>query len=284
MWYYEFAHQPAGPVDTETIKQLLAGSSINAATLVWSEGMPGWLPLQQTQLASLIPADAPAVPPPLSQVNILPPHVNHPKLPALKALFTWWLILLGVSLVLLSLSFLFSPTSASIMPIYTFLQMLAEIPLIASSVLMFVLLYKFWQIIQDGYASTSPEKAIGYSFIPFFNFYWIFRLFIGLDHDFNRYIRVHFSQQADVSVRKAHPGIALAYLLTTFIGSFSLIVYFFSAIIRAALTQPFPPNFYTPAVIIPMLAFYVVIYGMMIFTFVDYYLTARSILKAEAQQ
>jgi hypothetical protein len=34
----------------------------------------------------------------------------------------------------------------------------------------------------------------------------------------------------------------------------------------------------------PMLAFYVAIYGMMIVTFVDFYLTARSILKAESQQ
>jgi hypothetical protein len=162
--------------------------------------------------------------------------------------------------------------------------MLAEIPLVAGCVLTFVLLYKFWQIVQDGHASTTPEKAVGYSFIPFFNFYWIFRVYIGLDNDFNRYIRTHFNQQPDVKVRQAHPGIALAYLLTAFIGSISVTVYLFSIMIRAMMTRPFSPNMYTPAVLMPMLAFYVAIYGMMIVTFVDFYLTARSILKAESQQ
>jgi hypothetical protein len=52
----------------------------------------------------------------------------------------------------------------------------------------YLLLYKAWSVIQDGNASTTPEKAVGFIFIPFFNFYWIFKAWYGFALDYNRYI------------------------------------------------------------------------------------------------
>jgi hypothetical protein len=54
-------------------------------------------------------------------------------------------------------------------------------------VLSLVLLYKYWEIIQDGYASTSPAKAVGFLLIPVFNIYWTFRTYWHLSKDVNRY-------------------------------------------------------------------------------------------------
>jgi hypothetical protein len=47
--------------------------------------------------------------------------------------------------------------------------------LIVQSIYTFVILWKMWSSIQDGNARTTPGKAIGFLFIPFFNIYWIFK-------------------------------------------------------------------------------------------------------------
>jgi hypothetical protein len=65
------------------------------------------------------------------------------------------------------------------------------LPLIASVALASILLYKVWNLIQDGHARTSPEKAVGFLFIPFFNFYWMFVALYGLTVDLGRYPRRH---------------------------------------------------------------------------------------------
>ena len=47
----------------------------------------------------------------------------------------------------------------------------------------FVLLYRFWTLIQDGKARTTPVKAVWFFFIPFFNFYWWYVAYVGLAED-----------------------------------------------------------------------------------------------------
>jgi hypothetical protein len=85
----------------------------------------------------------------------------------LQKLFTWsWICLIG-SLITFGLS------------------------AIASVVLYYILLYRCWALIQDGYARTTPGKAVGYCFIPFYNFYWIFQAYPGFAKDANQYIIRH---------------------------------------------------------------------------------------------
>jgi hypothetical protein len=67
------------------------------------------------------------------------------------------------------------------------------------------LLYKAWAAIQDGQARTTPGKAVGLCFIPFFNLYWIFQAFYGFAVDFNRYAERH-----SLSIRLPE-GLFLAY-------------------------------------------------------------------------
>ncbi|SEM55834.1 hypothetical protein SAMN04489760_12213 [Syntrophus gentianae] len=50
-----------------------------------------------------------------------------------------------------------------------------------------VCLYKCWSIVQGFGARTTPGKAVGYLFIPFFNFYWIFVALKGLSEDANTF-------------------------------------------------------------------------------------------------
>ena len=44
MWYYRFNDQPTGPVNEESIGSLIDDKLIQPETLVWREGMSGWLP------------------------------------------------------------------------------------------------------------------------------------------------------------------------------------------------------------------------------------------------
>ena len=60
---------------------------------------------------------------------------------------------------------------------------------IVGLVFMYILLYKFWKVIpyQEN-PDVTPGKALGFCFIPFFNFYWIFIAF--------RRLAIHYSPYA----------------------------------------------------------------------------------------
>jgi TM2 domain-containing membrane protein YozV len=71
MWYYEQNGNRIGPVEEATMRGLIANRTISIDTLVWTNGMANWTPLQQTQLAAGLP-----VPPP--SPNSAPVSSHHP--------------------------------------------------------------------------------------------------------------------------------------------------------------------------------------------------------------
>ena len=79
MWYYEQNGNRIGPVDEATMRSLISDRTISIDTLVWTNGMANWTPLQQTQLAAGLP-----VPPPMSQTATISlqyhsvPSQHHP--------------------------------------------------------------------------------------------------------------------------------------------------------------------------------------------------------------
>jgi hypothetical protein len=68
-----------------------------------------------------------------------------------------------------------------------------------ANVVWFALIYRMWAAIQDGHARTSPGRAVGLLFIPFYNFYWIFQAFPGFAKDFNAYAVRHSLKVARMS-------------------------------------------------------------------------------------
>ena len=58
--------------------------------------------------------------------------------------------------------------------------------LIAGMIFAFMLLYQLWQLIPEDIARTTPGKAVGFCFIPFFNLYWVFVAYKGLGADMNQ--------------------------------------------------------------------------------------------------
>ncbi|MEW6096676.1 MAG: hypothetical protein AB1567_09145 [bacterium] len=73
--------------------------------------------------------------------------------------------------------------------------------------------YKAWASIQDGFARTTPGKAVGFLFIPFYNFYWIFQVIWGFAKDYNSYIDRH-----GVSASKLPEGLFLSSCILSVLG------------------------------------------------------------------
>jgi hypothetical protein len=158
MWYYSVNNQQFGPLDEETIKRMIANQTIRAGTLVWQQGMPGWLPAGSTRLAPFLAPNNQIAPPvaiqqiPYGEVF----KTSEMQAKEMDTLFMWaWICLIGM--------------------IITF-----GVSGIASVVLFYIILYRSWKVIQDGYAHTTPGNAVGMCFVPFYNFYWIFQAFPGL--------------------------------------------------------------------------------------------------------
>ena len=156
MWYYTQNNQQLGPVDEATIKGLIASGAINAGTMVWTAGMPSWMPIAQSALSGLVAGLPPAAP------MYAPVAVVDPRIQQLNDLFLWFWITLAGSIITLGVS------------------------AIASVVLFFVIIYKAWQLVQDGEARTTADQAVAYCGIPGWQFYWIFIAFKQLARELNR--------------------------------------------------------------------------------------------------
>jgi len=102
----------------------------------------------------------------------------------------------------------------------TALMFLAYIPMIYGVVIACVLMYKIWKAIQGPTARTTPGKAVGFLFIPFYNFYWQFMAFWGWTKDYNALI-----QQRGLSAPRAPEGLALAICILNLVGIIPFIGY-----------------------------------------------------------
>lgn len=63
---------------------------------------------------------------------------------------------------------------------------LAGLCALMAGILFYMYIYRAWKCLCFGAPRTTPGKAIGFLFIPFFNLYWIFVSICGLPKDWNR--------------------------------------------------------------------------------------------------
>ena len=75
--------------------------------------------------------------------------------------------------------------------------------------LWFHLYYRAWKAIQDGYARTTPAKAVGFLFIPFFNAYWMFQAIWGFAKDYNAFIARH-----SIHIKRLPEKLFLTYVIS----------------------------------------------------------------------
>jgi hypothetical protein len=197
------------------------------------------------------------------------------RLASLKSLyFTWLVFIILNTFVTLGLS-LSASNFAGVTNAAIGLTCAQAILGLVESILMFILVYHFWKTIQDGYARTSPGKAVGFLFIPVFFYYWIFVAFFGLSQDLNAFIKRHFPEPADEDIRRSSP-------ILLFIFSFMVLANLMVTIITISTTVTNMMAVYTGAATIDNSLFvtlFALVYNVItIIAFTDLYETESSIL------
>jgi hypothetical protein len=190
MWHYLRQGDRMGPVDEEALDELVARREVDRATLVWREGMESWLQLGQTELGERLDLPVLARPSAVARTEHgVPAGDLVTQARKLQRWFTtWWVCMLaGIPLAFVLVGF----------------GVIA-----AGVVFQFMLLHGLWKVVQDGKARTTPGKAIGFLFIPFFQIYWMFVAFHGLAQELNRVIDAE-----GLPVAKASEGLALSYCI-----------------------------------------------------------------------
>jgi hypothetical protein len=191
MWYYVRNSQRIGPVDESTVATLVQNGTIVRQTPVWREGMADWQQAAQTDLKTQF-ADVPPARPSYSGLTTYTATHESYTARSFRNLWLWFAWLVGAG-------FPLCPVIVGI------------VPFIAGSVIGFILLYRYWALIQDGKARTSPGKAVGFCFIPFFNFYWLYVAFVGLSKDLNLYC-----DERQTAGPRVSEGLALTWFILFF--------------------------------------------------------------------
>ncbi len=126
-----------------------------------------------------------------------------------KRFFDVSFVLVGISSIIQLLLLALAPIRYAIdlvaFPYYVLVWIIGVPTVLYGTVLMYIVLFKMWAALQPwGLARTSPGKAVGFCFIPFWNFYWVFQAYWGWTKDYNRTISRH-----RVSARPVPEGLAL---------------------------------------------------------------------------
>ncbi len=190
MWFYVDNEKQVGPVDESEIAALVQAGTVKHTTKVWREGMDDWTSAAQSGLSKLFKGSPPPVAVKVLPVSGRPVPAYYRNPDSLKTMWLWWAILCGAG--------------------FPLCFVIIGLPMvIAGAVLGFILLYRWWESIQDGNPRATPGKAVGFCFIPFYNFYWLFVAYVGLVKDMNSYC-----QERQIPA-KVDEGLALAYAILT---------------------------------------------------------------------
>lgn len=164
-------NEQLGPFAEEHIKEQLTAGELSFNDLCWTEGMEEWQPLHVTlempEMAA--PPPAPVMPPP-------PPIEKQGPIGWLASLMT--MSMATPLCVLISILLIFSESRGQdfgeIWEYNWRILVIVFLFQIAAVAFCSILHYKCWAAVPPQYRFTTPARAIGFMFIPFYNFYWAF--------------------------------------------------------------------------------------------------------------
>lgn len=94
---------------------------------------------------------------------------------------------------------------------------------VRAAVFFMILLYRCWEIVQDGHARTTPQRMIWRLVIPVYHFHWIFVAIFGLGREMQAYKRRHGLKLAQ---KRTGVRIALAACVAMIIPGLNLLAPF----------------------------------------------------------
>lgn len=247
LWHYGIDGKRHGPVDREELLRVIRSSEFDLQRdKVWTAGMSEWAsPSEVPELhrkASSTLSGLPRNPASLLS-SLFSGQQNSATGKTSDA--TWqrmsWEIWAGIQAGYLAFNLLFimqakRSVAAGVMPgaAANLFNTIALACLIGATCMAVMAAWRNWEIIQGRGARTTPQKAILFLFIPFFNAYWIWVAAPGLAADYNRFANAEHEKGNDNPPR--HEERHFRILAIAFGIKYALL--FISAIIMAVKLMP----------------------------------------------
>lgn len=254
-WYYSEGGEQRGPVTEGEMRALVNSGRVDREKgLVWTKGMPAWLaPMEAPGLlvksgdeepwkgedvgrGELSDVENPYAAP---RAAISEQTISQPQLPVVKRTNFWLMVSLGVGGVLLAvfggiIVFAGLVTDASggdragvaggIILGGFMATILGYVVSFIGWIISLIYLYRAWALLQPRTTYSTPGKAVGFLFIPFFSLYWCFVAYWRWSEEWNRLVA---SDPAHPDAPKMPEGVFLSYpiiqLSTLVIGGLALI-------------------------------------------------------------
>lgn len=163
-WYYLDGTKPVGPFTRDVMRQLRNAGKITAETSAACAGEDGWKPLSQHNLDPVpvsVPVPPPRNPAPPSTTPVSASSTGIPKVNWIPAMvFQCIGCFFGILAELGEDDEVFVPWLC-----------LAAIGVVVS---WGFLHWACWKALPEHLRFTTPQRAVGYMFIPFYNLYWGF--------------------------------------------------------------------------------------------------------------
>ncbi|MCU0795074.1 MAG: GYF domain-containing protein [Akkermansiaceae bacterium] len=256
-WYYSKGGQQFGPVPESELLRMASSGEIQPATdLVWREGMNDWQPATQA-LPSL--AASPGIRPNTTGVLAKPApaaaasnpyaapihfdiyssteHLLPPVKPAsfLLGAIPYCLGILGILgfygwfiwvVIRTSESPVATEPSLAELSVFGIGLLGSFLVLMIGYVIALIHLHRAWVLLQPNSHHSTPGRAVGFLFIPFYNLYWVFVAYWRWAQDWNRLVAFSGKHPA---APKMSEGIflthAILFVASGVLGIFGLIPY-----------------------------------------------------------
>lgn len=182
-YYLDASRTPVGPLGREGLDRLLREGEITPATLASRKGDPTWVPVSKLAGRSIAAKPTPsAVPTPTSatasaEVAVAPMQniqrvAEQPPSPSSSAINWRPALVLACAVtavgIVISLVGLVDEEASEALSLWA-------LPFnVLGVVVVCMLHHQCWKALPDRLRATTPGKAVGYLFIPLYNFYWAF--------------------------------------------------------------------------------------------------------------
>jgi hypothetical protein len=136
------------------------------------------------QLSSLLSGQASA------QAQANPNGFPHPPIQAASFSLYCWFMGIGLAMPLLMMLLISLTGDRQEVPlalplIIIGLWVTGAICSLIGAILGYMILHRAWKCLSYSGATVTPGAAVGFMFIPFFNFYWLFRAYAGFAREWN---------------------------------------------------------------------------------------------------
>lgn len=168
MYYVFTGGAKIGPISEFDFRDMFANGKVMSQDLCWTEGMIDWLSVQEV-IGPLRNAPQPPPPPPQPAPPFIPTqqHLGSRQIDLINWNPALILYCICNSLVIMSsIAALRDQGKADSIAFFS-------LPLAVCGVVFACLLHhKCWTVLPEPFRATTPGKAVGFLFIPFYNLYW----------------------------------------------------------------------------------------------------------------